>query len=367
MEDSILLLKIGLWLILIPLAIIVLLVILKQFKKKPKQTFNNDQTPNNAKKWLDTVKLLFNNNEALEFRAILVKCGVPKEVAFSGNSEEIEKYYPFSKGSFNRDIFNTYALVISNRNSLQKYPLQTLNSSEYGLNLPNDEILYQCIVGSVLYEEKTIKRNIAYSGMRWNNGLLRAGTLSVISNEKKNFVPQDAGKIFITNKRVIFIGKQNNITKAILLKNIITYTLYQDGIIINQPNKKALLFNFTPSKDESLFVQDGLNIFIAVVNRILDESEKIDYTQDVDLDKELKSKGYDEYLRRISYWAITKDEITTTQIMRNFEVGFSRATEILNQLVFIGIVDKSQMYKVTMKDPEILLQKLKETQELNNL
>lgn len=59
--------------------------------------------------------------------------------------------------------------------------------------------------------------------------------------------------------------------------------------------------------------------------------------------------------------------MTKRQIMRNFEVGFSRAAEILNQLVFIGIVDKSQMYKVTMKDPEILLQTLKETQELNNL
>lgn len=308
--------------------------------------------------WLNTVKALFENNEALDYRDILVKCGVPEEVAFSGDGKEIMNYKPFIKGSDNEAIFNVYSLAVSDRYWLQKAPLQVIDPSQYNLNLHDGEILYISINLTTLYEEKVTQRNIAYSGMRWNNGLLRAGTLSMVSNEIRNFVPQDCGRIFITDRRIIFIGKQRNITKVVSLKNIITYTLYQDGVIINQPNKKVLLFKFESYNDDTILIQDGLNQFVTVLSRILDGKEKEDYTKDGQLKKELISKGYDEYLYKISYWAIGKDKITMSQIMRSHEVSSYRACEILEQLALIGIIDKPYDSNVIVNEAGLLKEKL---------
>lgn len=284
------LLWIGAFLIFIPLGIILLLALTKDVRNS-KRAVNQQNTPPQKSphgdpekcltnlRWLDIVKELFINNEILEYRDILVKCGVPKEIVFSGDSQNINTYYPFAPNSDDKARFNTYALAISNRYYLQNAPLQVIDPAEYNLNLTNNEILYLRINLTTLYEEKVTQKNITYSGMRWNNGILRAGTLSLISNEIRNFVPQDCGRIFITDKRIIFIGKQNNITKAILLKNIVTYTLYQDGVMINQPNKKVMLFKFDTYNDDTILIQDGINEFVIVLNRLLSGTEKSNFTE----------------------------------------------------------------------------------------
>lgn len=48
----------------------------------------------------------------------------------------------------------------------------------------------------------------------------KAGTLSVLSRKTKDFQSQDATRLFITNKRIIFVRKQKNVTKSINIQSI---------------------------------------------------------------------------------------------------------------------------------------------------
>jgi hypothetical protein len=110
--------------------------------------------------------------------------------------------------------------------------------------------------------------------MRWSNGLLRAGTISAIGNEIRDFAPKDIGRLFITNKRIIFVGQQENIIKGIKINDVFTYNLYQNGVLISQVNKKGILFKFSQDADYEIWsIGDSLNEFVIVLNRILNGNE----------------------------------------------------------------------------------------------
>jgi hypothetical protein len=225
-------------------------------------------------RWINTVKRLFNENNSMDLSDIYVECGIPENIAFSKNIELISENMPVKKGTELYDVFFTYRRALCERFYLQNLPLNKIDVSEYNLNL-SDEIIYHRINVVTLYEEKVVRQDIIYSGLRWSNGLLRAGTISAIGHEITHFVPQDIGRLFITNKRIIFVGAQKNITKAIKIKDILLYNLYQDGVLINQANKKAILFKFDQFVDyETYQIGDGLNEFVIVLNRILNGTEK---------------------------------------------------------------------------------------------
>jgi hypothetical protein len=208
---------------------------------------------------------------------ILVKCGLPKEIAFSKNPDLIYSKYPFQKGSEEYNIFFTYQFAIGQRYDLQNTPLRPLDKDLYNLNISDNEIIYNVIFLTTLYEEKTIRYDVTYSGLRWSSGLLRAGTISAIGNAIKDFVAQDIGMLFITNKRIIFIGQQQYITKSIKINEMLMYNLYQDGVLIRRANKKAILFKFDQSINyEIAEIGDGLNVFVNVLNRIINKTELMD-------------------------------------------------------------------------------------------
>jgi hypothetical protein len=227
-----------------------------------------------SQSWINKVKQMFNENISMPLVDIYVACGLPNYIIHSKN-KEIDSNLPFSKESKEYDIFRTYQWAINKRYSLQNKPLMEIDKTRYNLNIPSSEIIYHRINVTTLYEERVIRHNITYSGMRWSNGLLRAGTISAIGNEIKDFVAQDIGHLFITDKRIIFIGAQKNITKAVNIKDVLLYNLYKDGVLIHQTNKKAILFKFDTTIDYGIYsIGDGLNVFIIVLNRILNCTEK---------------------------------------------------------------------------------------------
>ena len=84
----------------------------------------------------------------------------------------------------------------------------------------------------------------------------------------------DIGRLFITNQRILFVGHQKNITKSIPVKSVLYYNLYQDGVLVNIPNRNPILFEFEIGYDADFdLVQDGLNEFIIVLDRVLSETE----------------------------------------------------------------------------------------------
>jgi hypothetical protein len=70
-------------------------------------------------------------------------------------------------------------------------------------------------------------------------------------------------------------------TKSINIKDVLFYNLYKDGVLINQANKKAILFKFDSTIDYEIYsIGDGLNEFVIILNRILNGTEKENLTNE---------------------------------------------------------------------------------------
>jgi hypothetical protein len=316
-------------------------------------------------KALLVVQNMFNNNVALPLLDIYVELGMPKEIAYSKDSILISQNLPINENREFKEVFNSYCHSISSRFYLQNDIIQPIDHRQYNLNLDEKETLYYRINLTNLYEEKVTRREIFYSGARWNSGMMRSGSLSLVSHEIKNFVIQDIGRLFITDKRLIFIGKQKNLTKTISLKEIVTYYLYQDGILILQGNKKGLLFKFEVSTDH-VFLQDGINEFTTVVSRILNKNHTNNLLENkiIETKSEYKTELIDEnsnqelispdpLLKEAANLVVKNQQASTSLIQRTFSIGYARSGKIIDELEclkIISIFDGTNPRKVLVKD-----------------
>lgn len=91
---------------------------------------------------------------------------------------------------------------------------------------------------------------------------------SVVFREEK--IGLDAGCLIITDHRIFFSGDQRGVTKSVLIKDVLHYNLYQDGVLVNVPNCSPILLQFrTGYNAETLSVEDGLNEFVLVLGRVV--------------------------------------------------------------------------------------------------
>lgn len=181
-----------------------------------------------------------------------------------------------NKDSQDGDDVTTYFLALGDRYAYRHFPLNPIDASMYNLSLNNGEVLYARFNNVILHEEKIVNGQYVYSGMRWANGVLRGGTLNVTSPEIYRFKAMDIGRLFITNKRIIFVGAQNRITKASPYTSVITYDLYGDGVLIRLANSRGgLLYKFQKEErhEGMLILEDWLNTFTAILTRIFEHTE----------------------------------------------------------------------------------------------
>lgn len=318
---------------------------------------------------LQKVKDLFNDNSILQYLDILERIGIPKDVVYSKDSQLIGNYLPFKNDSYAKSIFNCYSLAISNRYDLKYRALTPMNKETYGVNLHMDENLYHIIYNTTLHQEKVVRRDYAYTGIRYSDGLLRGGSLSLLSNEINSFVPIDIGKLFMTNKRIIFIGKQNNVSKSIKIADILTSLLYKDGILISQANKKAIILKFEEYNDDKVMIQDGINEFNIVLNRLIKNNYNVDLTFNenpediVEEDKCEEIQVFDKLLKDIAYYTVNKRNASILDIQKEFMIGFYRVGKIMKQLDYLGIIEydsASYKYNALVETSEIepILEKL---------
>lgn len=228
--------------------------------------------------FLQIVKQLFYSNTVMDMKQVLEKCGVDTSIPV----KDVDDFYqllPFQKDTNEANIFMAYLTAIYKRYDLAYEPLKT--HEEYisvNINLHNDEHIYLDAYNVNFYEEKTIANTFSYAGLRWNSGPLRMGTFSTIGNDVTRFTVIDVGELYITNTRIILIGGVRNVTKIIVINNIVYFNLYQDGILIHEANKKPTLLKFGEKDDFGiLFKADSLNQFCIVIDRII----KGNYMQEV--------------------------------------------------------------------------------------
>lgn len=137
---------------------------------------------------LQKVKDLFNDNLILQYLDILERIGIPKDVVYSQDSQLIGNYLLFKDDSYAKSVFNCYSLAISNRYDLKYRALTPINNVSYGVNLHLDENLYHIIYNTTFHQEKIVRRDYTYTGIRYSDGLLRGGSLSLLSNDITSFV-----------------------------------------------------------------------------------------------------------------------------------------------------------------------------------
>lgn len=224
------------------------------------------------------VSILQNHFEQNSFlKEPLIACGIPKDIVLSRDKDKIETYKP-SFSQQEKDDFNAYFLSLKNRYRLAHEPLSDMTAlaTTFNINILDGEIIYQRINSVTLHEEVVVSRNVSYGGIKYSFGLVRGGNLNYTTNAIKNFRLQDYGGLFITNKRILFVGKQRNKTVSVNLTSVATYELFQDGVMLRIVNRNnGIMFRFEPTQrvEGMLLLQDGLNNFTSILDRIFGNTE----------------------------------------------------------------------------------------------
>lgn len=250
-----------LWILYALIAIILVFLIYKiltySIKKKkdvaklnPKQTF-----------LINKIQEIYTNNDIVSHDKLCKDLNIDK-------LEDIKNIFSI-KNENEKKIFAKYQLAINNRYQLTNLKIFPTEPSVYNLILKNNEVLYHAIKGVSLYKQKVVSSNVSYSGVKWNSKYTRAGSLSYTKNDIVNFVEIDFGSIYITDKRIIFLGNDNK-TDSIQIDNIISYELYVDGILLLQPNIKPYLLTF--KETSPAYLKDGTNEFIIILSRLLNQT-----------------------------------------------------------------------------------------------
>lgn len=321
----------------------------KKLQQKQAQQATSNLTPEQTH-FLKTVGRLFGENKAMTLLEVYEECGIPHDVVYSGNSNLIQQYIPFEKGSDADNVFMTYAMAISKRYGLRNEAIPQHTNDILQINLHKDEAIYHVIYSVILYQEKTTVTNITYAGYRWTSGPMKMGNLNVMTNEITRMSPVDVGHLVFTNQRLIFIGKQKNVTKQVKLADILYCNLYQDGVMVHIPNKKPLVFKFSDNKDWEIYeISDGVNEFALIYERLrngtyaenLIKPKAVSAVTTADYSAELKAKGYDELINDIIKGSTKGEQFSISAIQRKYEIGYARAGKITDQLECIGLVTPS--------------------------
>ncbi len=173
------------------------------------------------------------------------------------------------------DFSSTLSGNLGNRWIKQYKPLRGENEAEvmknYALNIDSNEILYYNSIKIDWYEEQTISTNIHYGGFKYKLGgkmSFNTGTFNVVKNNIKGFVIVDRGSLYITNKRIIFIGAERRQNRTIALNDLLELSIYKDGILLGKANGKKPLI-LVPGWSDGLVPRDNLNIIIRVLDRVM--------------------------------------------------------------------------------------------------
>lgn len=318
-----------------------------KLKQKQIQQAKAQFTPEQLK-FLQTAGSLFKENRVMPLLQVYEECGIPHDIVYSRNSSLIDERIPFEVGSDADNVFKTYAYAVSKRDMLKNSPLAEHSNDVLNLNLHTNEKIYHVIYGVVLYQEKTAITNVAYSGVKWTSGPLRSGMLNVITNEYSYFAPVDSGHLIFTNERLLFLGKQKNVTKQVKLSDILYNNMYQDGVMVHIPNRKPLLFKFPENKDYEIFeISDGINEFALVFDRLRSGNylqnlavpkQFINSEEHISIIQILKAKNFDSLVAEIISMAKVGEQASVSAIQRRNGIGYNRAGKIMDQLEYLMVV-----------------------------
>jgi hypothetical protein len=264
--------------------------ILSKFDKKQKKKFYSVYTPNGLT-LIQKLEELFDNNGTLPFLGYIklynqmfnadIKSldDFESAVGISGYVDEPEGTLKNIAGEY----LSTLAHDLSQRHTNQYEKLRMDDEAEamnkYGINIHSNEYVHEKITRVDWLEEKSVTTSINYSGYRYRIGdklSYTFGSLSVLRNTTEYFKPIDRGTLYVTNKRIIFIGTEKRENRTVDLDNILEFSIFRDGILIGKTNGKKPLIVFTDYVDKPNRPpnkRDHLNRVTRVLDRVLRQNQ----------------------------------------------------------------------------------------------
>jgi hypothetical protein len=120
-----------------------------------------------------------------------------------------------------------------------------------GLSLQAKEICHY-IAEIDWLEQRTVTKKVNYAGVstrfRLAKGVyLRAGSIKPLRVTEDVWKEIDSGRVFVTNKRIIFVGALGN--KTIQLGKILDFSVYSNGIEIEKDAGRSPFFQFNNNTD----------------------------------------------------------------------------------------------------------------------
>ena len=117
--------------------------------------------------------------------------------------------------------------------------------------LPKTEICYFAS-NAELYETRKVTKSVSYGGpsirMKILKGVYyRAGNLGFRPHSEDELTLIDSGKLYITNKRLLFVGSKQN--KPIQLNKIIDFTVYRNGLEVLKDSGKSPFYKMVSNAD----------------------------------------------------------------------------------------------------------------------
>jgi hypothetical protein len=136
--------------------------------------------------------------------------------------------------------------VLQELRSMWEIEEGTLSVVECDLNLQRGEVCHKRVTAS-LHEIRRVTQRVSYGGYTTSIKIvkgfhLRGGSYALGRQTKDVLTKLDVGELYLTNKRLIFLGATKNVT--LRLQNILSVTKYSDGIEVEKGSGKNPFFLF---------------------------------------------------------------------------------------------------------------------------
>lgn len=130
------------------------------------------------------------------------------------------------------------------------------------INLQKNETCHFMKEGVGLHETRKVTKRINYGGptmrIKIAKGLYyRAGSMGVQSVSEEVMAHIDSGSLFLTNKRIIFMGAKKNVT--IRFNKVLDFECFKNGISIIKDAGKSPFFEFN----------DDIDLFVVTLSSLL--------------------------------------------------------------------------------------------------
>lgn len=199
-----------------------------------------------GKKFYEKLLKMIRNNESIKMSDIEDL----KDLSNITKSSVNEKFQ-VKDGKFDSRIW-FLILMLNDRYNAENKILNGLTESEslekYSINLNKDEVLYEVFEDCSWYELKRNKQASFYHGLGLRIPLgggfsYKVGSISSLNPQySEDYKKISDGKLFLTSKRIIFLGSSEN--KSVNINSLLDIDVYYDSIVLGKSTGKKPLIKF---------------------------------------------------------------------------------------------------------------------------